>query len=301
MNPFHAMKRGRNIRTFFAVAATLLLLMVAVRTPSASNPVVLCLPVAGNDTLVQTSPIPRLIPDTTRTAFPMAYLYDNIWSTTDPSPYPLSLIENDSIIEICLVTDSSGFAMPGTGNITSPYGMRDGHFHHGFDIDIYHGLPIRSAFSGVVRFARYFGPYGRLVIVRHDNGLETFYAHLGRIKVKTGQRINAGDELGTCGNTGHSRGTHLHFEIRFKGISINPAHIISVKDNTLKHSEIILKRCNDRYFLYTDGAIIHKVQRGDYLFKIAQEYGTTVKKIKADNDIPKSGYLKVGQMICIYP
>jgi murein DD-endopeptidase MepM/ murein hydrolase activator NlpD len=257
----------------------------------------------GIKKVVDSLPAPGvyIVPDTHKTAFPMAYLYDNIWSTSDPSPYPLSLIEEDSIINIRLINDSSDFAMPGEGRLTSPYGWRDGRFHHGFDVSINHGLPIYAAFSGVVRFARNIYPYGRLVIVRHDNGLETYYAHLSRITVKSGQRINAGEEVGKCGNTGRSQGTHLHFEIRFKGVSINPAHLISLKENRLIHSDIVLRRVNDRYFLYTNGAILHKVRNGDYLHKIAMEYGTTVRKIKETNDINKNGYLKVGQMICIYP
>jgi hypothetical protein len=244
----------------------------------------------------------EIIPDTENLAFPMAYLYDNIWSITDPSPYSLDLIANDSILSLTLINDSADFSMPGPpAHVTSPYGWRDGHFHHGIDLDIYQGLPICSMFSGVVRFARYIQPYGRLVIVRHDNGLETYYAHMGRISVKPGQRVNAGDKVGTCGNTGHSRGYHLHFEMRFKGVSINPAHLISVEENKLKYSTILLRRNNDRFFVYTEGAVLYKVRRGDYLHKIAQEFGTTVKSIKAHNDIPKTGYLVVGQILCIYP
>jgi len=278
-----------------------LFLSIASKAPSAISPVTLPEKTPGNDTTAVILNKTQIFPETCNAAFPMAYLYDNIWSSTDPSPYPLSLIENDSIIEITLINDSSDFAMPGTGRLTSPYGWRDGRFHHGFDISINHGLPIFAAFSGVVRFAKNIWPYGRLVIVRHDNGLETYYAHLSRITVKSGQRINAGDVVGNSGNTGHSEGTHLHFEIRFKGISINPAHLISLKENKLIHSEIILRRVNDRFFLYTNGAILHKVRRGDYLHKIAVEYGTTVKKIKETNEIPKSGYISVGQTICIYP
>lgn len=293
------MKAGKIIFRVLFPVITIALLCIATEMPSAGYADYTKGIKKVHDSLPE--PGVYIVPDTNKAAFPMAYLYDNIWSTTDPSPYPLSLIENDSIIHIRLINDSSDFSMPGTGRLTSPYGWRDGRFHHGFDVSISHGLPIYAVFSGVVRFARNIYPYGRLVIVRHDNGLETYYAHLSRITVKAGQRINAGDEVGKCGNTGRSEGTHLHFEIRFKGVSINPAHLISLKDNRLIHIDIALRRVNDRYFLYTDGAIIHKVRKGDYLHKIACEYGTTVKKIKECNDIPKSGYIKVGQLLSIYP
>ena len=252
-----------------------------------------------NDTLSEKNNIPIIKYDNGKSAFPAAYVYDNIWSTTKPNPYPKSITYNDSILKITLISDSSQFSLPGEGRITSPYGWRDGKFHEGIDLDIYHGLPVHALFPGVVRMSKSFGGYGRLVIIRHDNGLETFYAHLGTIKVKAGQRINAGDIIGTCGNSGTSRGTHLHLEIRFKGESINPAHLISIEDHSLKYKTILLRKNDGHYFVYHEDALLYKIKRGDYLHKIANEFGTTVRKIRETNDIPKNGILRAGQYLSI--
>lgn len=238
-------------------------------------------------------------PDNGKSAFPAEYIYENIWNTTKPNPYPDSLTNGDSILKITLIPDSSQFHFPGEGRITSSYGWRDGKFHEGIDLDVYHGLPVYAVFPGVIRMARSFGGYGRIIIIRHDNGLETFYAHLGTIKVKAGQRINAGDIIGTSGNSGHSRGTHLHFEVRLKGKSINPEHMISFPENTLKMETVLLRMNESRYFVYYENAVMYKIKRGDYLHKIAQEYGTSVKRIRETNNIPKNGMLRCGQLICI--
>jgi len=244
----------------------------------------------------------EIIHDNGKGAFPASYVYDNLWNTLNPNPYPDDFAKEDSLIKLTLVTNDNDFSLPGEYRlITSSYGYRDGRFHEGIDLDIYQGEDVNAVFSGVVRVARTYLGYGRIVVIRHDNGLETYYAHLSRIFVKTGQRISAGERIGLSGNSGTSRGTHLHFEIRFKGVSFNPCHIICFKEQKLKFNEIILRQYNSRYFVYNENAIIHKVRRGDFLYKIAAEYGTTVKKIREDNDISRNGILRVGQLISIYP
>lgn len=252
-----------------------------------------------NDTISKDKTYIKVTPDNGKSAFPAAYIYENIWSTTNPNPYPLNLTDNDSLLELTLISDTIQFHTPGEARITSPYGWRDGKFHEGVDLDIYQGLPIYAVFPGVIRIARSFGGYGKLIVIRHDNGLETFYAHLGQIKVKPGKRVEAGDIIGTSGHSGTSRGTHLHFEVRFKGKSFNPTHLISFTTNSLKFESVILRKNENRYFVYQENAILYKIKRGDYLHKIATEYGTTVKKIRETNDIPKNGILRAGQLLSI--
>lgn len=254
-----------------------------------------------DDTLkIYSSTIKTIYPETNKSLFPSAELYNNLWNITKPNPYEESLLDEDSILKLVLVNDTNDFYFPGDGSVTSGYGWRYDHFHQGIDLDIYHGLPVYAAFSGVVRFSRSFGNYGRLVIIRHDNGLETFYGHLGRIMVKAGTRVNAGDQIGTCGNSGSSRGTHLHFEVRFRGVSINPAHFINFDERKLKYADIILKRQSDKLFVYNENAILYKVKRGDYLYRIAEEFGISVKKLKTDNDLLRKPHIRVGQILSIY-
>jgi len=231
---------------------------------------------------------------------PASDIYENIWSTTNPHPYPANFADNDTLLRLTLINDSSDFHLPGVGVLSSAYGWRDDRFHPGVDLAVYHGLPIYAVFPGVVRFARNYGGYGRIVIIRHDNGLETYYAHLSRIGVKAGERVKAGDIIGNSGNSGSSYNTHLHFEIRYKGVAFNPAHVINFKEQQLKFTEVIMRKTKTNYFVYTDDAILYTIKRGDYLYKIAAEFGTTVRKIREDNDLNQKSILRSGQILKIY-
>jgi murein DD-endopeptidase MepM/ murein hydrolase activator NlpD len=140
---------------------------------------------------------------------------------------------------------SNEFRIPFDGYLTSHFGPRHGRPHHGVDISLKTGDMIYAAWSGKVRYAKFNkGGYGNLVVIRHYNGLETFYAHLSKILVLPNQDVVAGEPIGLGGNTGRSFGPHLHFEVRFYDIPINPEHIIDfakkdVKDpNVLVHKDI---------------------------------------------------------------
>lgn len=123
--------------------------------------------------------------------------------------------------------DLRGFAMP-TNNrkVTSPFGQRWGRLHAGIDIKVYIGDTIRAAFDGKIRIVDN-DPrgYGKYVVIRHPNGLETLYGHMSRHLVKNNQIVRAGEPIGLGGNTGRSTGSHLHFETRICGVPVNPAKI----------------------------------------------------------------------------
>ena len=92
------------------------------------------------------------------------------------------------------------------------------------DIKVYIGDTIRAAFSGKVRIVRYEGGgYGKYIVIRHNNGLETIYGHLSKQLVSENEEVRAGDVIGLGGNTGRSTGSHLHFETRLCGVALNPA------------------------------------------------------------------------------
>lgn len=125
--------------------------------------------------------------------------------------------------------DVTGYFHPVKGQVTSQYGYRPrfGRMHKGIDIGLHVGDTVCSAFDGVVRLTKFQrGGYGYYVVIRHDNGMETVYAHLSRFLVKPNQRVRAGEPIALGGNTGLSTGPHLHFETRFMGVAINPALII---------------------------------------------------------------------------
>ena len=108
--------------------------------------------------------------------------------------------------------------------ITSNFGRRWGRHHQGLDIKVYIGDTIRAAFSGKVRVVKYDGNgYGKYIVIRHSNGLETIYGHLSKQIVSVNQTVRAGQPIGLGGNTGRSTGSHLHFETRLCGVALNPA------------------------------------------------------------------------------
>lgn len=221
------------------------------------------------------------------------------WVNTQPNPYPRTLGTEDTSMTILLAgeEDLGEFHIPVHNVITSKFGWRDGRMHNGIDIDLQVWDTVLAAFPGVVRVARTYGGYGRVVVIRHYNGLETTYAHLHRFKVKEGDKVEGGQLIGLGGSSGHSTGSHLHFEVRFKGIPLNPMSFISFKEQTLVNDTLQLKRTNNGYVAYPKGILIHTVKRGDTLYDIARQYGTTTYKLAELNGIRRNSYLRVGQRL----
>ncbi|MGB9977408.1 peptidoglycan DD-metalloendopeptidase family protein [Thermovenabulum sp.] len=117
---------------------------------------------------------------------------------------------------------SGRFLWPITGSITSPYGKRGRDYHEGIDIGASLGSLVAASNSGVVVFAGRNGAYGNLIIIDHGGGIQTYYAHLSKILVSEGQRVEKGSVIGRVGSTGRSTGPHLHFEVRINGTPKNP-------------------------------------------------------------------------------
>ena len=135
------------------------------------------------------------------------------------------------------------FNIPFDGYMTSHYGERWNVWHAGVDIGLKTGDKVKVAWDGVVRYAKMnHGGYGNLIIVRHRNGLETYYAHLSRIKVVNGQKVSGGDVIGLGGNTGHSYGAHLHFEVRFYDVSIDPELLIDFREKKIISSNLLVSK-----------------------------------------------------------
>lgn len=121
---------------------------------------------------------------------------------------------------------------PAVGPVVSGFGHRSDPFtgetrmHQGIDIDAAAGDPIWATDAGVVSFAGERGGFGKLVIVDHGEGVETYYAHQQRIDVSVGDRVAAGHQLGLVGSTGRSTGPHLHFEVRVDGEPVDPESFV---------------------------------------------------------------------------
>ena len=128
--------------------------------------------------------------------------------------------------------DLREFSMPTKTNfITSNFGYRPRfkRNHYGVDIKANIGDTIYSAFSGKIRVVKEASGYGKVIVIRHYNGLETVYGHLSKQIVKVNEHVKAGQPIGLAGNTGRSIGPHLHFETRICGVAINPNHLFSFK------------------------------------------------------------------------
>jgi murein DD-endopeptidase MepM/ murein hydrolase activator NlpD len=209
---------------------------------------------------------------------------------------------HDSVLRESLVIEIESEALsyyttPRQGVVTSLYGWRDKRMHKGIDVDLNKGEPVVSAFDGKVRIAERRGGYGNVVVIMHPNGLETVYAHLSKIKVKEGQVVLSGQMIGLGGSTGHSTGSHLHFEVRYKSHAINPATFISFTDNKLYADMIVLKKTRTGVNAYPINAGFHTVKKGETWNGIAKQYGMNYKELCSLNGTQKRYYLKPGQKI----
>lgn len=113
------------------------------------------------------------------------------------------------------------FIRPVSGSVSSRYGPRWGTTHKGTDIAAPTGTPIKASAAGTVTFAGEYSTYGKLVIISHGNGVQTYYGHCSVLNVKEGQKVSSGQVIAKVGSTGNATGPHLHFEIRINGVAYN--------------------------------------------------------------------------------
>jgi len=124
-------------------------------------------------------------------------------------------------------TASKGtYIWPVSGRITSRFGYRHGEFHTGLDIAVSTGTTVKAADGGTVSYAGRRGNYGKLVIITHDNGAQTYYAHNSALLVSVGDKVYQGQAIARSGSTGRSTGPHCHFEIRINGQTKNPLNYL---------------------------------------------------------------------------
>ncbi len=224
--------------------------------------------------------------------------------------------------------DLRGFCMP-TDNkvVTSNFGPRWGRQHKGIDVKVYIGDTIRAAFSGKVRIVNYEAKgYGKYVVIRHYNGLETIYGHMSKHLVAENQEVRAGEPIGLGGNTGRSTGSHLHFETRLCGVALNPAILFDFRNqdvvgdsymfhrSTYEKESIVANRLRGvggRAYSEKEetaaassgkrnnyaGTSFHKVSKGETLSSIARKRGTTIQDLCRLNRITKKTKLKPGQIL----
>lgn len=291
-------------------------------------------PVAGQDLLARQAPVDRRMKavDTIvlkqtiireNTESPAAQLYDD-WSNR----YAHRATQVPDSFRI----DLRHFCMPTPSRVvTSNFGSRWGRQHKGLDIKVYIGDTIRAAFSGKVRVVKYEGGgYGKYIVIRHNNGLETIYGHLSKQLVAEDQTVRAGEPIGLGGNTGRSTGSHLHFETRLCGVALNPALMfdfrnqdvvsdfyVYIKSNYEHESaeatrlrgkvgnggynrdEVQGELANNSNANFDSSADMryHKVKSGETLASIAEKRGVTIDTICKLNHITKGKAVRPGQIL----
>lgn len=290
------------------------------------------LPVVGQDLLANQAPLDRkmkavdsvmlqqLIVNEVWEA-PAGDLYDE-WSN-DYTHAPANLPDSFRI-------DLRGFCMPTTNRVvTSNFGARWGRQHKGLDVKVYIGDTIRAAFDGKVRIVRYEPRgYGKYVVIRHPNGLETYYGHMSQQLVSENQEVRAGDVIGLGGNTGRSTGSHLHFETRLAGVALNPAIMFDFRNQDVVADEWTFRRStynnessqatrlrgtggvyrggdgldyasasSSKKKASNNNVRYHKIKSGETLSSIARKHNTTVNALCSLNRINKNVKLRVGQIL----
>lgn len=249
------------------------------------------------------------------------------WITEQVHSYnDIALNDLPESVVLHLVDSIHGYCIPHPGPITSQFKYRWKRAHKGIDIGLYTGDAIYAAFDGIVRAAlpvNMTGGYGNVLVIRHLNGLETYYGHLSRFIVKSGDIVKAGELIGYGGSTGRSTGPHLHFETRYMGQAFDPERIFDFESGTLRSEEFVLNKhyfsINSHYGQTDEQSLAaskkkpsepksakakqqgkktyHTVKKGDNLSKIAKRYGTTVSNICKLNGIKQNKPLKVGQKL----
>jgi murein DD-endopeptidase MepM/ murein hydrolase activator NlpD len=238
-------------------------------------------------------------------------VFTECWDTLSVNPYPGDPVPDS--FPLWVVDSLDSYCCPYKAAPSTPFGLRNGRRHQGVDIPCFKGMPVRAAFDGRVRVSASVAGYGELVIVRHPNGLETFYAHLSGRDVASGGWVRAGDVVGRCGSTGRSSGAKLHFETRYRGFAFDPTMLIDFESGILRHRLVHIRssyfdsgcphdqsvpgRCN----CCQDGegrlADYYTVRSGDTLARIARKNGTSVKDICRFNGIKENTPLRVGQRL----
>ncbi len=173
---------------------------------------------SGSPDLVEEAP---LLPTVSDSLEEYSYL-----RTTNLARRQRNIFMNASLNTLPGIWPVNGRLGDGFGTRLDPF-SGEGAMHTGVDITAPRGTPVKATADGLVVSAGWNYGYGRCVVIDHGNSYQTLYGHLSRIDVLEGQEIRQGDVLGAVGNTGHSTGYHLHYEVRIKSTPVNPYRFLA--------------------------------------------------------------------------
>lgn len=196
-------------------------------------------------------------------------------------------------------SESRGWCMPiEKCHVTSPFGSRWYRWHYGTDLRVSIGDSVFAAFDGVVRISKVNpGGYGKYVMLRHHNGLETLYGHLSKRLVDVGEDVKAGQCIGLAGNTGRSTAPHLHYEVRYRGNAVDPETIYDFENDTIRSLVYELTPEQFDYIREMRKAVYHRIRSGDTLSAIARRYRVSVRHICRLNGISTRTVLRIGRVL----
>ncbi|MDH7445574.1 M23 family metallopeptidase [Aquimarina sp. 2201CG14-23] len=249
---------------------------------------------------------------------PASIVFDEAWSNSVFNTYGKKSVA----IPFELHFEDTVFSSPVEHKmvVTSRYGWRRGRAHQGIDIDLRTGDNVKSLLAGKVRYAKYHGGHGRTIVIRHNNGLETVYAHLSKYLVKENDIVEKGQIIGKGGVSGNARGSHLHLEVRYHGKSVHPEYLFDFSEETkirsndiavtkkwmsprshksTRKSKIVIYKTTEEIEEDASVKSIYVVKRGDTLHAIANKHDVEVSEICKINAIRYNSVLNVGQEILI--
>lgn len=259
----------------------------------------------------------RIIDDNTTMGYfefeniePEPDIYTEGWDSQRVNPF------KESDVPFSAVIDVTNYAIPHKGRVTSNYGYRKrfGRMHKGIDIGIRSNDTIYAAFDGKVRLTNYEARgYGKYVIIRHTNDLETVYGHLNKFLVEPNQYVKAGDPIALGGNTGRSTGPHLHFETRYMGYAINPAAIFDFANQTThtdtytftkktyiqarNYAPSTTEQTQTYQASDNSSRTTYTVRKGDSLSAIARKNGISLIRLCRLNGLKKTSKIQPGQKL----
>lgn len=228
---------------------------------------------------------------------PADELYQGMWNTDKIHSYGDLKNRPDTF-----TVNLASFISPinNGGYVTSKYGMRGRRMHNGIDLKVQVGDTIYAAFEGKVRIKKYEKKgYGKYLALRHPNGLETVYGHLSAYLVDVDDVVKAGEPIALGGNTGRSTGSHLHFEMRFMGMPINPADIVDFDNFVCHRDEFVITPGTFKLYNAFKAIKFHKVLKGESFSVIARKYGTSVSQLCKLNRMTTKSVLRTGARIRI--
>jgi hypothetical protein len=201
------------------------------------------------------------------------------------------------------------FRMPGNGgHIISSFGPRSGRMHYGTDIKMDRGDTVRAVNSGYLKRSGWGTGFGNIIIIRHDNNIESYYAHLSKFLKRNGDWVQKGEPIALAGSTGRARGPHLHFEMHQDGRAFDPELVYDFKNGKIREeatqfADLVALHRTLKPKGYANNMAVpefYKVRSGDSLWVISRRYKTTIKEICRLNNISENTVLQIGQPLKMY-